>query len=100
MLQGIWKTKKKYYQKDKFEQIVKTIRYLNPQQFKEPLKVDNIEKYKLKQSRCPNNPMKKIYRKLAISKDRRIQRDWIKNESWEKEIPTHKLSKSILWEIL
>ena len=73
-MQGTWKTKKKYFQKDKFKQIVKTIRYLNPQEFKEPLKVDFIENYKLKQSRCPNNPMKKI-----------IQRDWIRCESWEKK---------------
>lgn len=99
-MQGIWKSKVKHIQKDKFEQIVKTIRYLNPQKFKEPLKVDFIEDHKLKQSRCSNNPMKKIYRKLAISKDRRIQRDWIKNECWENEIPTHKVSKSILWEIV
>lgn len=99
-MQGIWKSKVKHIQKDKFEQIVKTIRYLNPQEFKEPLKVDFIEDYKLKQSRCSNNPMKKTYRKLAISKDRRIKRDWLKIESWENEIPTHKLSKSILWEIV
>ena len=39
-MQGTWKTKKKYFQKDKFKQIVKTIRYLNPQEFKEPLKVN------------------------------------------------------------
>ena len=58
-MQGTWKTKTKYIQKDKFKQIVKTIRYLKPQEFKEPLKVDFIEDYKLKQSRCPNNPMKK-----------------------------------------
>ena len=28
-LQGTWKTKKKAIQKDKFDQIVKTIKYLN-----------------------------------------------------------------------
>ena len=99
-MQGTWKTKKKYFQKDKFEQIVKTIRYLNPQEFKEPLKVDFIEDYKLKQSKIPNNLQKKVYKKIVTSKNRRIQRDWIKNECWENEIPTHKLSKSILWEII
>lgn len=31
---------------------------------------------------------------------RGCQRDLIKNESWENEIPTHKFSKSILWEIV
>ena len=99
-MQGTWKTKKKYFQKDKFEQIVKTIRYLNPQEFKEPLKVDFIEDYKLKQSKIPNNLQKKVYKKIVTSKNRRIQRDWLKIESWENEIPTHKLSKSILWEIV
>ena len=99
-MQGTWKTKKKYFQKDKFKQIVKTIRYLNPQEFKEPLKVDFIENYKLKQSRCPNNPMKKKYRKLAISKNRRIQRDYLNKMRWDDSIPTHRMSKSILWEVI
>ena len=100
ILQGTWKTKKKHIQKDKFEQIVKTIKYLNPIKFKKELSVDFLEEYKLKQSRCPNNSRKKIYKKIVSSRNRRIKRDWIKNEFWEKEIPTHKLSKSILWEIV
>ncbi len=99
-MQGTWKTKKKHIQKDKFEQIVKTIKYLNPIKFKKELSVDFLEDYKLKQSRCLNNSRKKIYKKIVNSKDRRIKRDWIKNESWEDKIPTHKLSKSILWEIV
>ena len=99
-MQGTWKTKKKHIQKDKFEQIVKTIKYLNPIKFKKELSVDFLEDYKLKQSRCPNNSRKKIYKKIVNSKDRRIKRDWIKNESWEDKIPTHKHSKSILWEIV
>ena len=73
-MQGTWKTKKKHIQKDKFGQIVKTIKYLNPIKFKKELSVSYLEDYKLKQSKCPNNPMKKI-----------IQRDWIRCESWEKK---------------
>ena len=99
-MQGTWKTKKKHIQKDKFKQIVQTIRILKPKEFPKELSVDFLEDYKLKQSKCPNNPRKKIYKKIVNSKNRRIQRDWIKNESWENEIPTHKLSKSILWEIV
>ncbi len=99
-MQGTWKTKKKHIQKDKFEQIVKTIKYLNPIKFKKELSVSYLEDYKLKQSKCPNNPRKKIYKKIVSSRNRRIERDWIKNESWENKIPTHKLSKSILWEIV
>ena len=64
------------------------------------LTLNPMTNYKLKQSKCPNNPRKKIYKKIVGSKNRRIERDWIKNESWENEIPTHKLSKSILWEIV
>ncbi|MFW3342038.1 hypothetical protein [Aliarcobacter butzleri] len=99
-MQGTWKTKKRHIQKDKFDQIVKTIKYLNPIKFKKELSVDFLEDYKLKQSKCPNNLRKKIYKKIVSSRNRRIKRDWIKNEFWEKEIPTHKLSKSILWEIV
>ena len=99
-MQGTWKTKKKHIQKDKFGQIVKTIKYLNPIKFKKELSVDFLEDYKLKQSKCQNNPRKKIYKKIVGSKNRRIERDWIKNGSWENKIPTHKLSKSILWEII
>mgnify|MGYP003535514716 FL=1 len=61
-MQGTWKTKKKHIQKDKFEQIVKTIKYLNPIKFKKELSVSYLEDYKLKQSKCPNNPRKKIYK--------------------------------------
>jgi hypothetical protein len=100
ILQGTWKTKKKHIQKDKFDQIVKTIKYLNPIKFKKELSVSYLEDYKLKQSKCPNNPRKKRYKKIVGSRNRRIERDWIKNESWENEISTHKLSKSILWEIV
>ncbi len=99
-MQGTWKTKKKHIQKDKFDQIVKTIKYLNPIKFKKELSVSYLEDYKLKQSKCSNNPRKRIYKKIVVSKNRRIQRDWIKNESWENEIPNHKFSKSILWEIV
>ena len=99
-MQGTWKTKIKHIQKDKFDQIVKTIKYGNPIKFKKELSVDFLENYKLKQSKCPNNPRKKRYKKIVASKNRRIQRDWIKNESWENEIPTHKLLKSILLEIV
>ena len=99
-MQGIWKTKIKHIQKNKFKQIVKTIKYVNPIKFKKELLVDFLENYKLKQLKCPNNPRKRRYKKIVVSKNRRIQRDWIKNESWENEIPTHKLSKSILWEIV
>ena len=53
-MQGTWKTKKKHIQKDKFEQIVKTIKYLNPIKFKKELSVSYLEDYKLKQSKCPN----------------------------------------------
>ncbi|MFA9240424.1 MAG: hypothetical protein ACEQSQ_11140, partial [Candidatus Paceibacteria bacterium] len=73
---------------------------INPIKFKKELSVSYLENYKLKQSKCPNNPRKKRYKKIVGSRNRRIQRDWIKNESWENEIPTHKLSKSILWEIV
>lgn len=99
-MQGTWKTKKKHIQKDKFDQIVKTIKYFNPIKFKKELSVSYLEDYKLKQSKCPNNPRKKRYKKIVGSRNRRIERDWIKNESWENEISTHKLSKSILWEIV
>ena len=99
-MQGTWKTKKKHIQKDKFEQIVKTIKYLNPIKFKKELSVDFLEDYKLKQSKYPNNLRKNIYKKIVSLRNRRIERDWIKNESWENKIPTHKLSKSILWEIV
>ena len=64
-MQGTWKTKKKHIQKDKFDQIVKTIKYLNPIKFKKELSVDFLEEYKLKQSRCPNNSRKKIYKKIV-----------------------------------
>ena len=99
-MQGTWKTKKKHIQKDKFDQIVKTIKYLNPIKFKKELSVDFLEDYKLKQSRCPNNARKKIYKKIVNSNDRRIKRDYLKNFEFDKEITTHKLSKSILWEIV
>ena len=99
-MQGTWKTKKKHIQKDKFKQIVQTMLILKAKEFSKELAVDSLEDYKLKQSKCPNNPRKKRYKKIVVSKNRRIQRDWIKNESWENEIPTHKLSKSILWEIV
>ncbi len=99
-MQGTWKTKKKHIQKDKFDQIVKTIKYFNPRKFKKELLVDFLEDYKLKQSRCPNNARKKIYKKIVNSKDRRIKRDYLKNFEFDKEITTHKLSKSILWEII
>ena len=57
ILQGTWKTKKKAIQKDKFDQIVKTIKYLNPIKFKKELSVDFLEDYKLKQSKqCIINP--------------------------------------------
>ena len=98
-MQGTWKTKKKHIQKDKFEQIVKTIKYLNPIKFKKELS-SYLEDYKLKQSKCPNNPRKKIYKKIVNTKDRRIKRDYLKNMEFEKEIPTHRLSKSILREII
>ena len=99
-MQGTWKTKKKHIQKDKFSQIVKTIKYLNPIKFKKELSVSYLEDYKLKQSKCPNNPRKKIYKKIVNTKDRRIKRDYLKNMEFEKEIPTHRLSKSILREII
>ena len=99
-MQGTWKTKKRHIQKDKFDQIVKTIKYLNPIKFKKELSVDFLEEYKLKQSKYPNKKQKNIYKKIVSSRNRRIERDWIKNESWENKIPTHKLSKSILWEIV
>ena len=85
-MQGTWKTKKRHIQKDKFEQIVKTIKYLNPIKFKKELSVDFLEDYKLKQSRCPNNARKKIYKKIVNSKDRRIKRDYLKNFEFDKEI--------------
>ena len=65
-MQGTWKTKKKHIQKDKFEQIVKTIKYLNPIKFKKELSVSYLEDYKLKQSKCPNNPKKKYIKKLLV----------------------------------
>ena len=85
-MQGTWKTKKKHIQKDKFEQIVKTIKYLNPIKFKKELSVSYLEDYKLKQSKCPNNPRKKIYKKIVNTKDRRIKRDYLKNMEFEKLI--------------
>ena len=42
---------------------------------------------------------RKIAQKNAHKRDRRIIRDWINQEDWENEIPTHCTSKSILWEI-
>ena len=99
-MQGTWKTKKKHIQKDKFDQIVKTIKYLNPIKFKKELSVSYLEDYKLKQSKCPNNLRKKIYKKIVNTKDRRIKRDYLKNMEFGKEIPTHRLSKSILREII
>ena len=99
-MQGIWKSKVKHIQKDKFKQIVQTMRILKPKEFPKELVVDSLEDYKLKQSKHPNNPKKKEYKKIVTSKNRRIQRDWLKSKSWENEIPTHKLSKSILWEIV
>ena len=99
-MQGTWKTKIKHIQKDKFKQIAQTMRVLKPKEFSKELTVDFLEDYKLKQSKCPNNPRKKRYKKIVVSKNRRIERDWIKNESWENEITTHKLSKSILWVIV
>ena len=74
-MQGTWKTKKKHIQKDKFEQIVKTIKYLNPIKFKKELSVNFFEDYKLKQSKYPNNPRKNIYKKIVSSRNRRIERD-------------------------
>jgi hypothetical protein len=99
-MQGIWKTKIKYVQKDKFKQISQTMRILKPKEFSKELVVGSLESYKLKQSKIPNNSRKKSYKKIVASKNRRIQRDWIKNEFWENEIPIYKLSKSILWEIV
>ena len=74
-MQGTWKTKKKHIQKDKFEQIVKTIKYLNPIKFKKELSVNFFEDYKLKQSKYPNNLRKNIYKKIVSSRNRRIERD-------------------------
>lgn len=99
-MQGKWKTKIKHIQKDKFKQIVDTKRVLKPKTFKNGLIIDDIEDYKLKQTKIPNNPMKKIYKKIASSKDRRIKRDYLNKMDWDTEIPTHKISKSILWEIV
>lgn len=99
-MQGTWKTKIKHIKKDKFKQIVQTKSILKPKKFSKELIIDSLENYKFKQSKCPNNPKKRIYKKIVSSKNRRIQRDWIKDESWENEIPTHKLSKSILREIV
>ena len=99
-MQGTWKTKIKHIQKDKFKQIVQTMRIFKPKEFPKELAVDSLENYKLKQSKCPNNPRKKIYKKIVNTKDRRIKRDYLKNMEFEKEIPTHRLSKSILREII
>lgn len=99
-MQGTWKTKIKHIQKDKFKQIVQTKSILKPKKFLKELIIDSLETYKFKQLKCPNNTKKRIYKKIVSSKNRRIQRDWIKDESWENEIPTHKLSKSILREIV
>ena len=99
-MQGIWKSKVKHIQKDKFKQIVQTMCMLNQKEFKKELVVDSLESYKLKQSKIPNNHKKKEYKKIVVSKNRRIQRDWIKDGFWENEMPTHKLSKSILREIV
>ena len=58
---------------------------LNPIKFKKELSVDFLEEYKLKQSRCPNNSRKKIYKKIVNSKDRRIKRDYLKNFEFDKD---------------
>jgi len=43
--------------------------------------------------------LKKVYKKLSASKNRRILRDWIKKGNFEKELETFRFSKTILWEI-
>ena len=55
--------------------------------------------------RCETRPFFKydmvdFNKKIVNSKDRRIKRDYLKNFEFDKEITTHKLSKSILWEII
>jgi len=42
-----------------------------------------------------NNPLKKYYKKLSSSKNRRAVKRWIKGSDWDKNVDTHKLSKSI-----
>ena len=76
-MQGTWKTKKRHIQKDKFDQIVKTIKYLNPIKFKKELSVSYLEDYKLKQSKCPNNPRKKIYKKIIYTLQSPIGKPWL-----------------------
>jgi len=41
------------------------------------------------------NPLKKYYKKLSSSKNRRAIQRWIKESDLEKEVDTHMLSKSI-----
>ena len=40
------------------------MRILKPKEFPKELSVDSLDDYKLKQSKCPNNPRKKRYKKI------------------------------------
>ena len=52
-----------FFQKDKFNKIMQTMCILKPKEFPKELSVDSLEDYKLKQSKCPNNPKKKYIKK-------------------------------------
>lgn len=41
----------------------------------------------------------KIAQKFSHKRDRRIMRDWLIKKNYNKEIPTHHTSKSLLWEL-
>jgi len=46
-----------------------------------------------------NGKRGKIAQKFSHKRDRRIIRDWLIKKDYEKEIPTHHTSKSLLWEL-
>jgi len=128
-MQGIWKSylgkyfyskdcriknnKYRHIKKDKFDIAIKSHFYISPndQNYINKLN-DNIHNkcnayfynkkiynYEVLKLNYTNMKRKTILKKTVISKNRRIIRDWINANNWDIEIPTHYLSKSILWEL-
>ena len=47
-----------------------------------------------------SNPLKKYYKKLSSSKRRRIIRDWIEHNDWDKRIETFRFDKSYTYDVM
>ena len=125
-MQGLWKDKRKHFLKDKRRVVYKIYALDKVKKDEKIYRVENETKLFCNHqtsfwNRCGfqtnkeffyKKPLykkdinwsfpkiRKFYQKLANKKDRRIIRDWIRQGDYEKSIPTHKMSKSIEWEII